>query len=71
MTIERNKNEIIIRIPASVDTREIQDVLDFIRFKELTSTFAVKQATVDKLASSVNRKWWKKNAKKILNEGSR
>jgi hypothetical protein len=71
MTIERKKGEIIIRIPSSVDVREIQDVLDFIRFKELTSSFTVKQTTVNKLASSINSKWWKKNAKKILNEGSR
>ncbi len=71
MIIERKKGEIIIRIPSSVDTREIQDVLDFIRFKELTSAFNVRQTTVNKLASSINSKWWKKNAKKILNEGSR
>lgn len=71
MIIERRKGEIVIRIPSSVDTREIQDVLDFIRFKELTSTFNVKQTVVNKLASSVNKKWWKKNAKKILDENSR
>ena len=67
MIIERTKNEIVIRIPSSIDIREIQDVLDFIRFKELTSSFRVKQTAVDKLASSISKEWWKKNSRKILN----
>lgn len=71
MIIERNKNEILIGISSSVDIQEVQDILNFIRYKELTSSFRVKQATVDKLASSINKKWWRKNEKKILNEGSR
>jgi hypothetical protein len=71
MTIERTNREIIVRIPASIDPQEIQDVLDFIRYKELTSKVKVKQSSIDKLASSINKKWWTKNSKKILNEGSR
>ncbi len=71
MIVERKKNEIVIRIPSSIDIREIQDVLDFIRFKELTSSFRVKQTAVDKLASAISKKWWKKNSRKILNESSR
>ena len=67
MIVERKKNEIVIRIPSSIDIREIQDVLDFIRFKELTSSFRVKQTAVDKLASSISKEWWKKNSRKILN----
>ncbi len=71
MIIERKKMKSIFEIPSSIDIREIQDVLDFIRFKELTSSFRVKQTTVDQLASSINKKWWKKNSRKILNENSR
>jgi hypothetical protein len=71
MIIERKKNEILIRIPSSIDIREIQDMLDFIRYKELTSSFKVKQVVVDKLSATINKKWWKKNATKIMNENSR
>jgi hypothetical protein len=71
MIVERNKKEILIRIPSSVDIREVQDILNFIRYKELTSSFNVKQTTVNKLATSINKRWWKKNGKKILNENSR
>ncbi len=56
MFIERTNKEVIIRIPASVDTAEIQDVLDFIRYKEITSKFKVPQKTVDVLARAVGKK---------------
>jgi hypothetical protein len=71
MTIERGNKEILIRIPDTVDIREIQDLLNFIRYKELTSSFKIKQNAVDKIAAEVNSKWWKRNGKKILNESSR
>jgi hypothetical protein len=66
MTVERTGKEIIIRIPSSMDTTELQDLLNFIRYKELTGKSRVKQSQVDKLASDINKKWWRKNAKKIL-----
>lgn len=71
MTIERTGKEIIIRISASVDTTELQGLLNFIRYKELTSKSKVRQSEVDKLASSINSKWWQKNSKKFLNEAGR
>ncbi len=71
MIIQRNKKRLVLEIPASVDIREIQDVLNFIRYKELTSSFKTRQPVVDAIANKVNKNWWKKNAKKFLNEGSR
>ena len=64
MIVERNKKEILIRVPSTVDIREIQDVLNFIRYKEITSRFRVKQSVVDKLAAEVNQRWLKKNRKR-------
>jgi hypothetical protein len=66
MTIERTNKEIIIRISSSMDTTELQDLLNYIRYQELTSKSQVKQSVVDKLATSIDKKWWRKNAKRIL-----
>jgi hypothetical protein len=66
MTIERTNKEIIIRISSSMDTTELQDLLNYIRYQELTSKSQVKQSVVDKLAASIDKKWWRKNAKRIL-----
>ena len=65
MLVERTKKEVIIRLPASVDTDDLQDFLNYARYKELTSSFSVPQKVVDKIASDVNANWWKKNSNKI------
>jgi hypothetical protein len=46
MLVERTKKEVIIRLPASVDTEDLQDFLNYARYKELTSGFSVTQKQV-------------------------
>ncbi len=67
MLVERTKKEIIIRLPASVDTENLQDFLNFARYKELTAGVKVAQNDVDKLASQINSKWWSKNRSAHIN----
>ncbi len=66
MIIERTKKEIIIRLPASVNIDDLQDMINYTRYKEITSKFKVKQSDVDKLANDINKKWWNKNKKKLI-----
>lgn len=66
MLVERTNKEIIIRLPASVDTEDLQDFLNYARYKELTSSFKVEQKEVDKFADQINSKWWTKNRKKFV-----
>lgn len=66
MLVERTTKEIIIRLPASVDTEDLQDFLNYARYKELTSDFKVMQKEVDKLADQINTKWWTKNRSKLV-----
>jgi len=65
MLIERTTKEVIIRLPASVDTDDLQDFLEYARYKELTSKFKVSQKEVDKLADQINKDWWTENRKKF------
>ena len=66
MLVERTSKEVITRLPASVDTEDLQDFLNYARYKELTSNFRTDQKEVDKIASDINAKWWTKNKKKLL-----
>lgn len=66
MLVKRTNKEVIIRLPASVDTEDLQDFLNYALYKELTSNFNVDQNEVDKLADQVNSKWWTKNRKKLV-----
>ena len=66
MLVERTSKEIIIRLPASVDTEDLQGFLNYARYKELTSGFQVDQKAVDKLANQINNSWWSKNRKQLI-----
>ena len=66
MIIERTKKEVIIRLPASVDTEDLQDFLNYARYKELTTGFKIAQKDVDKLADQINSKWWTINRNQLI-----
>jgi len=66
MFIERAAKEIIIRLPANVDAEDLQEFLDYARYKELTKGYKVPQKAVDILAADVNRKWYARNRKRLI-----
>jgi hypothetical protein len=66
MLVERTRKEVIVRLPATVDTEDLQDFLNYARYKELTADFKTDQKEVDKLAEQINTKWWTKNRRKLV-----
>ena len=66
MLVERTSKEVIIRLPASVDTKDLQDFLNYARYKELTANFKTDQKEVDKITNEINAKWWTKNRGKLI-----
>jgi hypothetical protein len=66
MLIERTAKEVIIRLPITVDTEDLQDFLDYARYKELTSGFEVSQKEVNSLTEKINKDWWKKNRSRFI-----
>jgi hypothetical protein len=66
MLVERTDKEVIIRLSASVDTEDLQEFLNYARYKELTANFNVDQKEVDKLADEINAGWWTENRDKLL-----
>lgn len=66
MLIERTANEVIIRLPASVDITGLQRVVDYLTYKEATADSKATQEQVDDLAKEVKKGWWKQNRKRLL-----
>ncbi len=60
MILERTNNEILVRLPAYVDLTELQNMLDYLEYKENTAKTKAKQKDVDNLSDSVNKSIWKK-----------
>jgi hypothetical protein len=66
MTIERNNNEIIIRLPGDLSTDGLQRLINFLLYKEATQKSKATQEEVNQLASEVNKNWWEKNKDRFL-----
>ncbi len=60
MRVERSNNEILVRLPSNVDLSELQDMLDYLEYKELTMNSKAKQENADELAKEVNATIWDK-----------
>ena len=66
MIIERTNNEILIRIPNSVDIDDAQRIIDYIRYQEITSKSKASQKEADNLAAEANENWWNENKNNFL-----
>ena len=66
MLIERTSSEVIIRLPATVDTTGLQRLVDYLAYKEATANSKATQQQVDKLARDIKKGWWKKNRQRLL-----
>ncbi len=67
MTIERQNNEIIIRLPESLlDIREVQRLVDYFRFMESNSQNQGTEEQAAELAREVDANWWAENKHRFL-----
>jgi hypothetical protein len=66
MLIERTSEEVIIRLPAYIDTEGLQQLLDYLVYKEATAKSKAKQSDVDKLTKEVKKNWWTKNRTRFI-----
>ena len=66
MLIERNNNQIVIKVSSSVDSFGLQRLIDYVKYLEATAKSKAKQSDADKLAEEVNASWWLKNRKRFL-----
>ncbi|MCB9263199.1 MAG: hypothetical protein H6607_12565 [Flavobacteriales bacterium] len=61
MQIERTNDEILIRLSPKTDLIGLQRILDFLKFKEITSKSKATQQQIDDISDEINATWWEKN----------
>lgn len=66
MTIERTKEEVIIKISGTMDADNLQRIIDFIRYRELIAQSQATQEDIDALATEVNSNWWEQNRSRFI-----
>jgi len=64
MIVERTSTEYIIRIPITTNITDVQDFLNYLRYRELTSKFVASQSLVDELVAETKQDWRGKRQKK-------
>jgi hypothetical protein len=68
MIIERTKNEVIIRLPSTVETTDLEEMVDFVRFKEITSKSKATKEKTDRLLKKIKKGRWESNRERLLGE---
>jgi hypothetical protein len=67
MVIERQKNEIVIRLPETLlDMKDLQRLLDYFRFMESNAKNQGTEAQAATLAQDVDASWWADNKHRFL-----
>lgn len=66
MKVTRQNNELIISIPDNLlSIKEVQELMDYLKFRSITSKSKASQKDIDKLADEIDKSWWEKNKQKF------
>lgn len=66
MQIERTDKEIVIRVPAGTDLPGLQQILDYIKFRNVASKSKATQTQLDALSKESKSTWWEENKAKFV-----
>ena len=66
MIIERNSNEVIVRLSNNIPWEDLQLMLNFIKYREKVATSRANQEDIDAIASEINKNWWAENEHRFL-----
>lgn len=67
MIVERKDNEIIVRLPGDMNIEELQDILDWLEFREITKKSKARQEDVDELVKEAKKGRWEKTKSTLRN----
>ncbi|MBC6425863.1 MAG: hypothetical protein GDA51_05215 [Ekhidna sp.] len=66
MEIQRTDKEILLRLPANIDTLGLQQMIDYLKYKEATAESNTDQEEIDKLANESKAAWWKEHKHRFI-----
>jgi hypothetical protein len=66
MIVERQKNELVIRIPEKIDAVSLQNFINYLKVKTIVSKSRASKAAADGIAGDIKQSWWKKNSGRFV-----
>jgi hypothetical protein len=65
MIVERQNNELLVRIKVGDKASKVQSILDYLKYEELTSKSKATQEDLDSLLKEIKKGRWNKIEKEI------
>ena len=65
MKVERKNNEILVRFSPGTSASKIQDILEYLRYEELTANTEATEEDVEDLTQKAKQGRWERNANKL------
>ena len=65
MIIERTKKEVVFRLPANINVDDLQDMADWLEFKEMAKKSKAIQKDVDDLVKKIKKGRWARTKSKV------
>lgn len=66
MIVERTNEEVIIRLPGTMNISEIQDIIDYFRFKELINRTIIDDDQALLLSKEAKKERWNTARKRLI-----
>jgi hypothetical protein len=66
MVIEKTNDEIILRLPADIDTNGFQRIVNYLKYKEAIRKSQGTEEQANKLADESKKRWWAENKGKFI-----
>lgn len=62
MKVEYQNDDVVLTFPKNVmDISEIQNLIDYVKYREIISKSTATQADADTLANEINESFWERN----------
>ncbi len=66
LLVERNTNEIVLRLPADTDIFSVQRVLNYFKYKQTIKNSKATEKEVEQLVTESKTNWWKENKNRFI-----
>lgn len=66
MKIERTSSEIILKLPADIDEKVLDKVMQYLRYREIIQRSKATPSQMDELANESKKNWWNANKERFV-----
>jgi hypothetical protein len=66
MVIEKTNNEIILRLPADIDTAGFDRIVNYLKYKEAIRLSKGTEKQANELADESKKRWWAENKQRFI-----